>query len=387
MPHLPAADRSAAGLHAAGAAAAEPAAEPAANADPAAAPALRIVVMGTGPFAVPMFERLLASRHRIVALVTRPDRAPAGRRPPPNPMRAAAEAAGVPVLAPDRINDPAAIEAVRGHAPDLLVVCDYGQILSPAALGVAAYGGVNLHGSLLPRHRGAAPVQWAILAGDAVSGVSVIHMSPALDAGHVLATAETPIGATETAAELEPRLARLGAEIVPGAIYQLVQGGPGATPGVPQDPAAVTRAPRLAKADGVVDWSLPAARIERMRRALEPWPRATAFLHADGAEATRRAPLRVVLEDVAMADGPAAEGRSAEGSAADGNAATPAPGTILAADPAGILVACGDGTRLVIRRLVPEGRRSMSAAEFLRGHALFAAARFGPPGETAHPSK
>jgi len=377
MPDLPANDRAATGSSA------------------HAAPALRIVVMGTGPFAVPMFERLLASRHRIVALVTRPDRAPAGRRPPPNPMRAAAEAAGVLVLAPDRINDPAAIEAVRGHAPDLLVVCDYGQILSPAALGVAAYGGVNLHGSLLPRHRGAAPVQWAILAGDAVSGVSVIHMSPALDAGHVLATAETPIGATETAAELEPRLALLGAEIVPGAIDQLVQGGPGATPGVPQDPAAVTRAPRLTKTDGIVDWSLSAARIERMRRGLEPWPRVTTFLHADGAEATSRAPLRVVLEDVAVADAPAEEGRAVEGSegsavkgsAADGSAATPAPGTILAADPAGILVACGDGTRLVIRRLVPEGRRSMSAAEFLRGHALFAAARFGPPGETTHPSK
>ncbi len=376
MHDLPAADSPGGEPTAAGLAAAEPAAKAA----PADAPALRIVVMGTGPFAVPMFARLLASRHRIVALVTRPDRAPAGRRPPPNPMRAAAEAAGVPVLAPERINDPAAVDAVRDHAPDLLVVCDYGQILTPAALGVAAHGGVNLHGSLLPRHRGAAPVQWAILAGDAVSGVSVIHMTPALDAGHVLATAETPIGATETAAELEPRLAALGAEIVPGAIDQLARGGPGATPGAPQDPAAVTRAPRLTKADGIVDWSLPAARIERMRRALDPWPRATAFLHAGGAEAAGRPPLRLVLEDVAVADGPAAESGVADGSAA-------APGTILAADAAGILVACGDGTRLVIRRLVPEGRRSMSAAEFLRGHALFAAARFGPPGETAHPSK
>jgi methionyl-tRNA formyltransferase len=230
-------------------------------------------------------------------------------------------------------------------------------------------------------------VQWAILAGDAVSGVSVIHMSPALDAGHVLATAETPIGATETAAELEPRLARLGAEIVPAAIDLLVRAGPAATPGVPQDPAAVTRAPRLRKADGIVDWSLPAERIERMRRGLEPWPRATAFLHAGGVEAAGRPPLRLVLEDVAVADGPAAEGSAVDSSAAGGSAAAPAPGTILAADPVGIFVACGDGTRLVIRRLVPEGRRSMSAAEFLRGHALFAAARFGPPGETAQPSK
>jgi methionyl-tRNA formyltransferase len=359
MPDLPAADSPAAEPAAAG---------PAAEAASADAPALRIVVMGTGPFAVPMFRRLLASGHRIVALVTRPDRAPAGRRPPPNPMRAAAEAAGVPVLAPERINDPAAIDAVRGHAPDLLVVCDYGQILSPAALGVAAHGGVNLHGSLLPRHRGAAPVQWAILAGDAVSGVSVIHMTPALDAGHVLATAETPIGATETAAELEPRLAALGAEIVPAAIDLLVRAGPGATPGVPQDPAAVTRAPRLTKADGIVDWSLQADRIERMRRALEPWPRATAFLHAGSEGAAARPPLRVVLEDVACVPGPEAAA---------------AAGTILEAGAEGIVVACGAGTRLVVRRLVPEGRRGMSAAEFLRGHALFAAARFGPPGPPA----
>ena len=156
----------------------------------------------------------------------------------------------------------------------------------------------------------------------------------------------------------------MGVDAVLEAIDLLVAAGPGSTPGVPQDPARVTRAPRLAKADGIVDWSLPAARIERMRRALEPWPRTTTFLHA-GAD---RPPVRVVLEDVAVVD---------ESSA--GHAVEPAvaPGSILSADDAGLIVACGEHTRLVVRWLVPEGKRSMSAAEFLRGHALFSTARFG----------
>jgi methionyl-tRNA formyltransferase len=334
---------------------------------PSSSPAkrpLKIVVMGTGPFAVPMFRALLESPDTVVAVVTRPAHAPAGRRPPPNPMRDAAAAAGVPILDPERINDPDAIASITSLAPDLLVVCDYGQILSPAALAVAPYGGINLHGSLLPRHRGAAPVQWAILAGDAVTGASVIHMTPALDAGHVIAAREAAIGTDETAPQLEQRLAASGVDAVLEAIEVLVAAGPGSTPGVPQDPGRVTRAPRLTKADGIVNWSLPAARIERMRRALEPWPRTATFLHAGAG----RPPLRVVLEDVAVAD---------ESAAGQGGVPAPAPGTILSADDAGLVVACGENTRLVIRRLVPEGRRGMSAAEFLRGNALFGDARFG----------
>jgi methionyl-tRNA formyltransferase len=330
--------------------------------------ALKIVVMGTGPFAVPMFQALVHSSHTVAAVVTRPSHAPAGRRPPPNPMRDAAEAAGVPILAPERINEPEAIAAVRAIGPDLLVVCDYGQILSPAALAVAPFGGINLHGSLLPRHRGAAPVQWAILAGDGSTGASVIHMTPALDAGNVIAARETPIGVSETAPELERRLAEMGVDAVLEAIDLLTAAGPGSTPGVPQDPARVTRAPRLAKADGIVDWSLPATRIARMRRALEPWPRTATFLHA-GAD---RPPVRVVLEDVAVVDDSAA-GRGADPAIAPSFT----PGSILSADDAGLIVACGENTRLVIRRLVPEGKRSMSAAEFARGHALFSTARFG----------
>lgn len=322
-----------------------------------ATPRLRIVVMGTGPFAVPMFAALQESPHDIVAVVTRPDHAPPGRRPPPNPMRAAATAAGLPILDPERVNDPAAVAAVAALRPDLFVVCDYGQILSRELLAIPPLGGINLHGSLLPRHRGAAPVQWAILAGDAATGVSVIHMTPGLDAGNVIVAAATPIGSRETAAELERRLANLGRGPVVEAIARLQEAAAAGRPvGVPQDPSAVTRAPRITKADGIVDWTHDAARIERLRRALDPWPRATTFFErADGAR------QRLVLEDVAVAASPV----------------TAAPGTVLVAAGDRLVVACGGGTALEIMRLVPEGRRSMSAAEFLRGSPLREGTRLG----------
>jgi methionyl-tRNA formyltransferase len=326
---------------------------------------LRLVVMGTGPFAVPMFEALVRSHHEVLAVVTRPDRAAPGRRPPANPMRAAATAAGVPVLDPGRINDDDAVTTLAGLRPDLFVVCDYGQILSPRVLAIAPLGGINLHGSLLPRHRGAAPIQWAILAGDPITGVSVIHMTPALDAGAVIVVRAAPIYPGDTAPALEAHLADLGAGATLEAIERLDAAralwkpGEPLEIGVPQDAAKATRAPRLSKADGIVDWARPATHIERMRRALEPWPRTTAFLARAGGD-----PLRLVLEDVAVDPDHAAA------------AAGAAPGEILAAGAAGIVVACGGGSAVVIRRLVPEGRRSMTAAEFLRGSPVLPGMRF-----------
>lgn len=323
---------------------------------------LDVVVMGTGPFAVPMLRSLLASRHRVVAVVTRPARSAPGRKPPANPVRETAEAARIPVIDPADVNAGESVTSLRGLAADLLVVCDYGQILSPELLAIPRLGGINLHGSLLPRHRGAAPVQWAILSGDAITGVCVIHMTPALDAGRVLASSETPIGPHETAAELEPRLAELGAPLVLEAIERLAAAEDPWAIGEPQDPSAVTRAPRLSKADSIVDWSRPAVEIDRRRRGMEPWPRTTTFLLRDG-----HAPLRLVLEDLSP------KAASPDGG---GSPAFP-PGTVLAADESGIRVASGAGTAVVITRLVPEGRKSMTAAEFLRGTRIAPGDRFG----------
>ena len=322
--------------------------------------------MGTGPFAVPMFRALVESPHEVVAVVTRPDHAPPGRRPPPHPNREAATAAGIANLEPARGNEPGSVARLATLRPDLFVVCDYGQILAAALLAVPPLGGINLHGSLLPRHRGAAPVQWAIREGDALSGVSVIHMTPTLDAGNVIVSRSTPVGERETAAELEPRLAELGAGAVIDAVERLQAAiaatGTVAGIGIPQEAAKATRAPRLSKQDGVADWSCAAPVIERQRRALEPWPRLTTFFtRGDGQR------QRLVLEDLLVIP--------AERLSDDWRAAP--PGTVLSAADERIVVACGAGTTLAILRLVPEGRRSMSAAEFLRGSPLRAGARLG----------
>jgi methionyl-tRNA formyltransferase len=342
-------------------------------ADPNTATGLAVIVMGTGPFILPSFAALLASRHRLVAVVTRPDRSARGRRPPPNPMRQAAEAAGLTVLAPPDVNAEEVRQQLAALQPDLLVVCDYGQILSAATLGVAALGGINLHGSLLPRHRGAAPVQWAILSGDTTTGVSTIHMTPALDAGNVITSRQTAIGPRETAAELEPRLAELGVEAVLEAINLLettrrqTPAGQPVSCGVPQDETLATRAPRLAKQDGLADWSQTAEELDRRRRALEPWPRLTALLpQSDGSH------RRLVLADTAVAP-PATEPEP--------------PGTVVATDADGFSVACGGSSRLAVRQVVPEGRRLMTAADFLRGSPIRLGSRLAAGNDTADKSR
>jgi methionyl-tRNA formyltransferase len=319
--------------------------------------------MGTGPFAVPMLRELVASSHEIVAVVTRPDHAAPGRKAPPNPVRDAAVASELPVVAPERINTPESIALLRDLAADLFVVCDYGQILSAEVLTIPPLGGINLHGSLLPRHRGAAPVQWAILEGDVITGVSVIGMTAALDAGRVITARETPIGERETAGELEARLAEIGGPAVLDAIDRLqaamAAGHAASDVGIPQDASRATRAAKLTKADGIVNWSKPAVHLERMRRALDPWPRAATFYErGDGV----RQRLVLAATDVALPE----EFLMPE--------PAPAPGTVLAAeqgpDTGRIVVACGDGSALAVTMLVPEGKRPMIAGDFLRGSPL-----------------
>ena len=330
-------------------------------------PPLRLVVMGTGPFAVPLFRALCASRHVVAALVTQPPRENRGK-PLTNPMRSAAEELGREVYAPDSVNVDEARRRLASYEPDLFVVADYGQILKPETLAVARLGGINLHGSLLPKYRGAAPINWALLHGDDETGVTVIQMSPRVDAGGCLLQARTPIGPDEDAVALERRLAESGAPLVVEAVERLSRGtlAPAA-----QDSASATPARRLKKSDGEVDWTRSAQEIRNQVRGLKPWPRTSTELRRDGAE-----PLRVLLEQVEIADvsPPAAVPLAANARGAASTAAS--PGTIVAAADDGISVATGDGV-LIVRALQPAGKRLMSAGEFLRGHPAAPGSRFG----------
>ena len=206
----------------------------------------------------------------MAALVTQPDR-PQGRKQEliPAPIKRAAEARGIPVLQPEDVNAPESLERIRAIGPDLLVTAAYGQILSADLLSIPRLGGINLHGSVLPAYRGASPVARAIQNGDAETGVTVIRMTPRIDAGGIIAIARTEIGPDETAGELEERLARLGAPLVAQSIAALAAGP---VPILPQDKAKVTRAPKLRKEDGLIDWSRPARAVHDLVRAMQPWP-------------------------------------------------------------------------------------------------------------------
>jgi methionyl-tRNA formyltransferase len=233
---------------------------------------LKLVLMGTGPFAFPSFQQIARSHHTILAVVTKPpvENPSRDKAPPESPILTWARQAELQIVTPASINDPSAIEWLTQLQADLLIVCDYGQILSKEALATANLGGINLHGSLLPRHRGAAPVQWSILAGDPQAGVSVIHMTTKLDAGPVLQQRETPIQPDESADALEARLSQLGVEPTMLAIETLARGDEQA--GIEQAPELTTKAPRLKKSDGQLDFRYPIAWIDRQIRGLQPWP-------------------------------------------------------------------------------------------------------------------
>lgn len=314
---------------------------------------MRVVMMGTGPFAVPSLEALYASPHEVLCLFTRPARPIHGKsQAEANPMRELALARGTRVHDPESINTPHCRAVLASYRPDVLVVCDYGQILKPEVLEIARHGGVNLHASLLPKYRGAAPINWAIYHGESETGDTVIHMSPRVDAGPAIARASTPIGPDETAAELEPRLAQLGAPLVLEALATIEAGT--ALP-IAQDPALATRAPRLTKEMGKVDWTRAATDLRNQVRALQPWPKTYTFWQRPSGE-----PLRVILDKVHVEP-----------------QATPAePGTVLEAQGERLVVATGAGG-LRIEALQPAGKRVLSAGEFLRGYPVRPGQRFG----------
>ena len=314
------------------------------------AASLRIVFLGTPAFAVPTLDALLGSRHRVVAVLTRPDR-PRGRgqRMFDAPVKARAAAAGIPVLQPDRLRDPVVVESLAALRADLGVVAAYGAMLPESVIGAPRLGTINVHASLLPRYRGAAPVHRAIIAGERETGVTIMRIVKRLDAGPMLASVTRSIGREETSVDVERDLAHLGAALLVEIADGLAEGSVAETP---QDEDAATYAPRLTKDDGAIDWSWPAARIHDLIRGLHPWPHAFSFL--DG--------RRFILI----------------ASAADGlTASSDAPGTIVESEGDRLVVATGNGA-LRLLQIQPEGKRSMSVRDFLAGHRTARGARFSP---------
>ncbi len=311
---------------------------------------MRILMMGTGPFAVPTLQMLLDSEHDVQALVTRPVPPAKGRRKsPPNPTRDLGERAGLPVHAPSDVNSDVALKELRAISPDLLVVCDFGQILSAEAIAVAPLGGINLHASLLPKYRGAAPINWALYHGESETGVTVIHMTTRLDGGPCLVRQRTPIDPNEDAIDLEQRLAVVGAEAVRTAIGELERWDRATPIGETQDPAQATRAPRLKKSDGSIDWNRTASQICNQVRAFKPWPGSYTTLSRDAGPA-----IRLILDNVSVVDSSSVSGR---------------PGQVAVVESHRLIVATGEGL-LSLDRVQPAGKRVMDIAEFLRGHSV-----------------
>ena len=312
-----------------------------------AAGALRIVFFGTPAFAVPTLDALLASRHTVVGVVTQPDR-PRGRghHVSDAPVKARALGARIRVLQPDRLKDPRFMAELTALRADLGVVAAYGKILTDAVLAQPRLGLINVHASLLPRYRGAAPVHRAVIAGERETGITIMRVVKALDAGPMLASARRAIGPEETSEEVERDLARQGAALLVSTIDALAQGIAYETP---QDESQATYAPRLTKDEGVLDWSQPANRLHDRIRGLHPWPLAYAFLNQ----------RRIILRRSTVA---------AAAKAAD-------PGAVVEAAGDRLLVATGAGA-LAIRELQLEGRRPMTSREFLAGHPVAEGDRF-----------
>ena len=312
----------------------------------AAAP-LRVVFFGTPDFAVPTLEALLHSQHHVVAVVTQPDR-PRGRgqKTVDGPVKALAVKAGVPVLQPLRLRDSAFVDGFMQLGPDLGVVAAYGKILPEDLIEAPRLGMINVHASLLPKYRGAAPVHRAVIAGESQTGVTIMRVVKALDAGPMMAMATRSIDADETSEVVERDLARIGAPLLVSVVDRLAAG---TAEEIPQNDALATYAPRLTKDDGVVDWSWPALRIHNLIRGLHPWPHAFSFLSGSRVILRRSFPI---VERVAAH-----------------------PGTVTEAHGDRLVVASGDAA-LRLLEIQPEGKRPLTAREFLAGHRVAAGARF-----------
>lgn len=330
---------------------------------------MRIVMMGTGTFAEPTFEALLAAfGPDVVGLVTQPDRETGHKRGSTRQtgkgMASIAAAHGVATVQPDSINSPQGLEQLRQLRPDLLVVAAYGQILSKEVLAIPTRGTINVHASLLPKYRGAAPVAYAILAGEQQTGVTIIKVTPGLDSGDMILQEALDIQPDDTTGRLEARLAQLGARLAVEAVRKYQSGGP--VEGVKQDPSQVTRAPKITKEFGQIDWTRPAEYLERFVRAMQPWPTAYTYLHRPG-----KPPMRLIVTRAAV------RGHHDP----DGPQPPPQPGRVWQHKSL-LLVDTDAGDVLQILELQPTGKKPLTADEFLRGYPIVEGMRFGPEGLT-----
>lgn len=309
---------------------------------------LRLVFFGTPGFAVPTLEALLRSRHVVAGVVTQPDRPRGrGRKRLEAPVKALAAAAGVPTLQPQRLKDAVFLEDLMALRADLGVVAAYGKILTDQVLAIPTHGFVNVHASLLPRYRGAAPVHRAVIAGERETGVTIMRVVQALDAGPMLANVRRRIDADETSAEVEYELARLGAALLVAALDDLAAGR---IQERPQDDSQATYAYKLQKEEGLIDWRWTAERLHNLIRGLHPWPHAFTFL----------GPRRLIVRRSRWSPEPSPA----------------AAGTVVEAAGDRLAVATGSGI-LAITDIQSEGKRPMSAREFLAGHPLSQGERFG----------
>ena len=313
---------------------------------------MRVLFWGTATFALPSLRSLADAGHEIVGVVTQPDRrAGRGRRPRPTPVKEAALAAEYPVFTPERPGRPAFLARMRALRPDLSAVAAYGHFLSREALDLPALGSINVHASLLPALRGAAPVHWAIARGHPVTGVTIMRMVKAMDAGPILRQDRTDILSDETAGELYDRLARMGAGELVRALEMM---DAGTLEEHPQDHVRATFAPRLSRRDARLQWARPAEEVARWMRAMDPAPGAWSELGGS--------PLKLFRP------------RVVEGDALQGGEG-PEPGTVVGADPGqGFRVAAGEGS-VAVGEVQPAGKRRMRARDWLRGRAARAGQR------------
>ena len=312
---------------------------------------MRVVFFGTPQFAVPSLEQLIQSAHDVVGVVTQPDR-PRGRgqKVTDAPVKVTAVQHGLPVFQPARLRDPDVKETLTRWAPELGVVAAYGKILPESVLNLPRFGMINVHASLLPRYRGAAPVQRAVIDGMPETGVTIMRMVLALDAGAMFAKVTRPIGADETSDIVERDLAHLGASLLLDVIDDLAAGR---AVEESQDDSLSTYASKITKEEGLIDWTLAAADIHNRVRGLYPWPHAFSYLNGER--------LIVMRSHVAP-----------EPTSAD-------PGTIVDVSSGAISVATGLGGRLAIDEVQPEGRRAMKVRDYLAGHPIQPGTRFSAP--------